>query len=670
MSKKKINKGNEVVGKKNAWSKPLESHPLNQTIFLEQPSFDFDKNNSDLVEEKNNFGELFTPDNSKPASKVYVKKSLQELTESGSFEEVQLKLFQVNIDVLAQVGINCLRLFLDKFKDYDQRELFVNILISKIDIAKNSQSTHDLIVLKAACLKAKGEDILNNVRESESKDIKFLRHQNALEFLEKDCKLYEDLLKSAVSNEDRTYYNNEISSVRNLINSMIMNYGDVEEAFRLAELSFQQRKINFDISHQHTLEALIVLGELGAKSKVFDTKIKGLNHAENAYNVACSDRITSLYADEISKILTYMSEIYLVIGDKEKAIELGKESAFIKQLSKSHPNEVNIEERSLIIKKGITDQQTIAIKQLLQEQVLNPIQKVSAEGKWHKSWPILYSADYGVSGYLEESFLTKILGTACNKATIKISLGLCFEAINIGIMSSKDKNPLVSAIFCQKYPDIIKELIQTHPEYFIDGFIIKAGLANSANFSNELLGTMIPENDSYNKFFETSILPFITKRVEDTVLSPIKQLIEKGDWSAGHNSKLKGYLSEDYLINSVLGNNFSKIEDTKSIVRVLAFKTICEAISTSKSVNYAAIHAFFTDYPELSSRVIDDHKEYFCNNGILLQLSTHARRAYESNADLSTVDLAASIVMNPEKLNYTHNELSAALVGDVSNDDV
>ena len=50
---------------------------------------------------------------------------------------------------------------------------------------------------------------------------------------------------------------------------------------------------------------------------------------------------------------------------------------------------------------------------------------------------------------------------------------LCFEAINLGIMRSKNKNYACAIEFSKAYPELVKEIIVRHPEYFVDGSLME-----------------------------------------------------------------------------------------------------------------------------------------------------------------------------------------------------
>jgi len=391
---------------------------------------------------------------------VAKNKTIQELIEGGGFELVLGKLYRIGADVLEKVGLESLALFLDKFKDYDQREKFLETLYSKIIISEtvkdklefsvmelhNQEGNTDLSALKAACLKALGEDVYNSSKEEKLPELKILKFEASVKHLEQANKLFQNLL------EKDEKYKEQTNSIGSTINTMITEYGDVETAFTLAQLSLKLRDENFVDGHPDILSALSLLGKLGVSSATEETKIKGLNFAERAYNLSCKENITSDHAEYVSQILKYMSEIHLTLGDRGKSSELLIESKYIHQKfvtptiivdqieEKQEPVKieenqelrieenqelrieekqepvrieenqvpVKIEERTPIIIKAITDPKIIVIKQLLQAKVLDKIQEVAAEGKWHKEWGGLgIKIEYGVVRLSRPYFLKK-----------------------------------------------------------------------------------------------------------------------------------------------------------------------------------------------------------------------------------------------------------------------
>ncbi|WPY01421.1 hypothetical protein Trichorick_01333 [Candidatus Trichorickettsia mobilis] len=562
-------------------------------------------------------------------------KTLKELvlvtTESEQdFDQLQKKILKIDIGQLASEGF--LQPFLDNFKNFESRETIFKNILDKIRIFEAehdaNKSFNHIVKLKAGCLAAMGEDIYNNPVENEVKEMKFLRLQKSVSHLESANKLYQDLKECS----------EQVTTVKNLINKIITNYGDLEEGFKLALYSLQQRESNFESPHLDVLEAQLTLAKLGTESKIYNTKIEGLKCAELTYNKVCNFADISENAHLVFQALDYMSNIYSSLGDQEKASELSKKAAYVmkkfelapmqESSENSKENSFEVEARSLILQKGITDYSVLKIKQLLQESILNPIQKAAANGKWHDvRYFVVKDIDYGVAGYLEEGYLKYTLRELCSEENYKIALGLCFEAINLGIMGSHNKNPLTAAIFCQQYPDLIQEIIKTHPEYFVDGKLLQTSLINSHIYTEKLLGTQIVENAEYNRFFEEAIIPLIKARLETSIFNPIKALASKGDWSAMHSKTLQGYLTEDYLMNSVLGNNLSKIPDVISIVRILAFNALREGIETSNSVNFASIQKFIELYPDLNIRIIDNHPEYLTNQ-FIAQICDNAKKLY------------------------------------------
>lgn len=381
-----------------------------------------------------------------------------------------------------------------------------------------------------------------------------------------------------------------------------------------------------------------------------------------------------------------MSTIYSIFGDKGKAQELKNEILSITQEFKTPATEVKtpttevkvassetieaLEERTLILNKGFTNIETLKIKSLIQEKVLDPIQAAAAKAKWHEEWGVSsITTDYGVAGYVEEDYLKKILGTNFTETNYKIALGLCFEAINIGIMSSPDKNPLAAAIFCTKYSVLINEILDSHPEYFVDGHILKTSLLNASNYSTKLLGEEnVTVNTGYNKLFEAAIIPFVTERIESTVLTPLKELVAGDGWSSWHTSEVKKYLSEEFLLNgytlsaSALGNNLGQIPDIINIVRILAFKTIATTITEKGSTNFIPIEKFIKAFPDLNIRIIEDHREYL-NNKFISKLCTNAQSQHSAKVVAEEMDLFTSVILSPQ------NTGEIKLVGELPQND-
>lgn len=606
-------------------------------------------------------------------------KTLLEILDNGTFEEVLDKLFQLKKDAIKTVGVPCLKKFLIKYSDYAKRESFTKTMLDKVNNFEGPDQPEvtDFTFLRALCLATRGKDTFANQQTQETKDIKFLRHERALDSLEAASKLYQSLLKNQnTSKEYKTYFQNE-KEIQKLITKMIVEYGDLEEGLKLADLSSKLRKESFGVKHPNTLQALLLRSELGAKSVIPDTQIKCLNDAELAYNTICEDTIKVENVDKVKKLLAHMSTLYSIFGDKGKARELSSEILFLTQrLESPSPNDVKdpsaktievLEERTLILKKGFTNAATLKVKHLLQEKVLDPIQAAAAKAKWHEEWGLAgYTANYGVAGYVDEKFLKTVLDKDYNPANYKIALGLCFEAINIGIMSNSDQNPLVAAIFCEKYPTHIKDILKDHPEYFVDGHILQTTLLNLNEYSKTLLRQEnVPVNGGYNKLFESAIIPFVKEKIESTVLTPLKNLVTSDGWTLWHTNELKEYLSDDFLLKgslrkySALGNNLSLIPDVINIARILAFETLAKAITEKFITNLTPIEIFITTFPNLNVRIIEDHPEYLSNN-FIFKLCNNWKIQTQANVASENFDPYKSILPSQQ-------EGESNLLGDAQN---
>jgi hypothetical protein len=264
---------------------------------------------------------------------------------------------------------------------------------------------------------------------------------------------------------------------------------------------------------------------------------------------------------------------------------------------------------------GTTEESVINVKKQIQDSVLNPIKAQAAAGMWVQEYGVSYlTANYGVSGYIDEKYLKKMLGPLNSTENYKIALELCFEAIGIGIISAQEKNPICAAIFCQNYPEIISNIQKKHPEYLVDGYILKTSLINAQKVSKALLGQELSGNHGgYNKYFEDFITPIIKKRCEDKILSKVKDIAKEGNWSSSIEYYFNQYLSDGY-ITQVMGNNLTQIKDVYNIVRILAFEEMTRALGSN--TNFACVKKFTESYPELLSRIKAEHPTAITNKSI------------------------------------------------------
>ncbi|CAD8082816.1 unnamed protein product [Paramecium primaurelia] len=150
-------------------------------------------------------------------------------------------------------------------------------------------------------------------------------------------------------------------------------------------------------------------------------------------------------------------------------------------------------QRTLILRSGIITKEEFEIKQILQTSTLNYIRQYTFEGKWERSILSGFTL-YGVENYINKKHLNNQLRGELNKnQNLKIALMLCFEAINIGIVQSNFEyisfaNRFITKIIrYQQMQNFLGDVIQLHPEYFIDGKILKS-LVNDNTILQENLG--------------------------------------------------------------------------------------------------------------------------------------------------------------------------------------
>lgn len=154
-------------------------------------------------------------------------------------------------------------------------------------------------------------------------------------------------------------------------------------------------------------------------------------------------------------------------------------------LEKNTPEFIkNNETREFILQRGDFEEVTLQIKQKIQKRVLNKISLNAAKDKWSK-FSIL--SNWGVKGYVDDKYLAKQLGAISNTKNIEIAKMLCFEAICLGAINSPNKNFTCVKEFAKAYPALINKIATEHPEYFIDGSILRA-CVNDEAILRKLLG--------------------------------------------------------------------------------------------------------------------------------------------------------------------------------------
>jgi len=525
-----------------------------------------------------------------------------EIPNAKQLEKVVLEMSSIGLPRIE----NFVAKFVAKYPDPIFQNQIFDIVLRKIEI---SASLENSTVFKSEVLLAKAKAIITINSTEERNQI---RLENATEAL--------NLLESA-----NALQNPEIAGlIEESIKALITMHLNPLEAFQLAKDSVEFRKTHLDTYHPSILEAYITTAQVGHKIDVRAIKIEALNKANAAYNMAL--QLGSKTHAAVA--LTFMASIYKDFGDVQKSIILLEQSDLLKEVlrdeeSKEEGSRVPVKSPhafEVIKKHGVNDDLTLTIKQKIQKSVLNPVYEASKNGLWvHK----IALIEYGTSGYVNEVFLAKALGSLNTTENVNLALMLCFEAINLGIMSSPIYNPICAVAFVQQHPTLVPTMVATNPEYFINEHIVKSTLLSASTYAPELLGKNVAVNGSYNKYLEAIMMPIIGARINDTVLNPISILIKSGKWDLSVQEQLLRYASEDYLTGvgriytSILGQNLSTLEDALTISRILMFKVIVDTIKESGSKNYAPVETFAKHYSNVIKRIFDDHSDYMTNPHII-----------------------------------------------------
>lgn len=91
-----------------------------------------------------------------------------------------------------------------------------------------------------------------------------------------------------------------------------------------------------------------------------------------------------------------------------------------------------------------------------------------------------------MKGYLCDKYLAKQLGDLSSPQNIEVAKMLCFEAICLGAINYPSKDFICAVEFTKAYPELTQKITTEHPEYFIDGSILRACINDEAILS-ELL---------------------------------------------------------------------------------------------------------------------------------------------------------------------------------------
>lgn len=221
-----------------------------------------------------------------------------------------------------------------------------------------------------------------------------------------------------------------------------------------------------------------------------------------------------------AKLLKGIADIYFEIKDDNKALEFlyrsysvivsnvspyDAEALVIYDLINKHDRQFFDKSifRSFISEPSPETELTIEVKTMIQESVLNKIASLASNGSWNnKNWGL----SAGVKDLTEDSYLQNQLGNLASEETIKIAKKLAFEAINLGIMHSKDKKFACTEEFTKAYPELVLEIARENPDYFVDCYIIHK---IRSYIDDSVISALISEDDtSFVKGLYEAEVPF------------------------------------------------------------------------------------------------------------------------------------------------------------------
>lgn len=274
------------------------------------------------------------------------------------------------------------------------------------------------------------------------------------------------------------------ANLLNITGDIFEILGDGRKSLESYEKALKMHEALYQGNHPDIAMSLNNVGvayqKLGDNAKSLEFKEKALKMQEALYQGNHPGVATSLN----NVALTYHAR-----GDKMKALELFKQAYImrLKALGQNHPDTKDIknylarvaatfieerETREFLALRGDFDATALEVKQKIQSSVLNKVLELAFTGKGDSNF---FSSK--IKQYINDVFLAKELGSLANNNTsIEIAKMLCFETINLSIMimGTSNKNFGCTIEFAKAYPELIRKISQVHPEYFVDGAIVRA----------------------------------------------------------------------------------------------------------------------------------------------------------------------------------------------------
>ncbi|WP_342269632.1 tetratricopeptide repeat protein [Rickettsia endosymbiont of Orchestes rusci] len=314
---------------------------------------------------------------------------------------------------------------------------------------------------------------------------------------------------------------------------------DFKQAISYFETALKMRQELYQGNHPDIAQSLNSVG--GAYDKLGNSS-KGLKYYEEALKM--HQELYQGNHPDIAQSLNNVGLAYDSLGDTKKAIELYKQAYLMRvsTLGFDHPdtNESkqllekeapeflkNNETTKFIPEKREFNLVVLEVKQKLQAgmyvSILDIITKLASKGIWSVEDPL--GNNWGTLGYVENTYLKKQLGDLATPENLEIAQMLCFEAINLAIMSKGEKERDFTCVieFAKKYPELIKKIADEHPEYFVDGSILRKCI-NDFVIIEKLLGvdSAIYQESTYDKEQDNN-----EKTAEKTPIYPQQEGIHK-----------------------------------------------------------------------------------------------------------------------------------------------
>lgn len=350
-------------------------------------------------------------------------------------------------------------------------------------------------------------EILSQIYNEDHSDIATILHDlgqdyafmenktKGVEYLEKALEMHNRLYSCNRGHRNYAFSNayHNIPPILRFLGNIYDDVGDKKKGIECLErvVKFQQELYKGDF-----YEITMDLYNLGMLYENLNNKKKKMECLEEALGM--EKRLG--HNQKIVAILYQLGLIYESLDDARKSKEFHKKAYFMskKYFGKDH-DKTKIykksleamysvkeiltdycfnEDRVIIKNSGDWDDTVFEIRCHTQSNVLNKIQKQAQRGRWMQNRILILSGTFrtnsGISRYLKPKYLKECLGCLYTEDNLKRVQMLCFEAINIGIMSRKEKNRkfICAEKFASTYPNLVKEILQKHPEYFVDGSIL------------------------------------------------------------------------------------------------------------------------------------------------------------------------------------------------------